>query len=141
MTPGHERLAQEWVQKASSDLRFAIASVEEFDEFHAQICILCHDAAEKYLKALLVAHGQNPQRTHDLVTLLLDCSSHPGTEGLRASAEQSCRLLNRYYTPLKYPSHYPPMGREQALDAVAAAREVERLVLSLLAPGLPQEEK
>ncbi len=47
-------LVKDWLAKADSDFRYAKASFESFDDFYSQICILCHDAAEKYLKAFLI---------------------------------------------------------------------------------------
>ena len=59
---------------------------------------------------------------------------------MRAAAEEPCRLLNRYYTPLKYPSHFPPLKRKQACEAVTAALEVERLVVEAIGEGLVSED-
>lgn len=114
----------EWFHKAESDLDYARASFREFDRFYSQICILCHDAVEKYLKAGLASQGLRPERTHDLVTLLNECIQlAENTKGLLA-IEQQCRMLNRYYIPLKYPSHYPTMTKEQAKEAIEAAETI-----------------
>lgn len=132
MKDAFRAISREWIAKAESDLNYARASFGEFDEFYSQMCIMCHDSAEKYLKAFIAAHGGRPERTHDLVTLLLDCiqlsEEHAGLTGI----EHHCRLLNRYYIPLKYPSHYPAMTRKQAEEAIAAAKLIADEISSRL---------
>ncbi len=132
MNSEYAALTREWLGKARSDLEYARASFREFDDFYAQMCILCHDAAEKYLKALLVSEGVRPERTHDLLALLHECSASAGATSLRGALEEACRLLNSYYTPLKYPSHFPQLTRDHAARALAAAESVEAAVLGLL---------
>lgn len=129
MNAAYRALTLEWLTKARSDYLFAEASLREFSGFYSQICILCHDAVEKYLKAFLVSHGRRPERIHDLLAVLHTCTElDPKLAGLASH----CAILNDYYIPLKYPSHYPEVTREQAEEAFAAAgairEEVERLV-------------
>ena len=45
---------------------------------------------------------------------------------------ESTRLLNRYYIPLKYPSHYPVMNKEQAEEAIRAAKAIRDVVKNLI---------
>ena len=135
MNSEYAALTREWLSKAESDLEYARASFREFDDFYAQMCILCHDSAEKYLKALLVSEGVRPERTHDLLALLQECSSLAGAAALREALEAACRLLNSYYVPLKYPSHFPLLTRDHADRALAAADSVERMVCRLLGTG------
>lgn len=118
-------LVNEWLAKAQSDLGYAKASFEEFDDFYAQMCLLCHDAVEKFLKAFLIASGKRPRRTHDVVTLAQACSrAYPAfLEHLDA-----CKVVNRYYVPLKYPSHYPQISREQATEAIRIAGRIREVV-------------
>lgn len=118
-------ISEEWQRKAEEDLHFAEASLREFNNFYGQICILCHDAVEKFLKAFIISQGRIYPRTHDLVVLVDRCS--------RISLEfklykDGCKTLNRYYVPLKYPSHYPSPKRIQAKQAVEIASEIAKLV-------------
>jgi len=121
-----------WLEKAESDLSFAKASFEEFDNFYSQMCILYHDAAEKYLKGCIAAHGVRPERTHDLVVLLKEGTSLLKCREDLQIHEEECRILNRYYTPLKYPSHYPGATREQAKEAIEAATKIGKYIKSFL---------
>ena len=54
MNAAYKVITQEWLGKARSDYLFAEASLKEFSGFYSQICILCHDAVEKYLKTFLL---------------------------------------------------------------------------------------
>jgi HEPN domain-containing protein len=121
-------LTLEWLDRAESDLKYAEASLLEFDDFYSQICILCHDATEKYLKAYLVHRGVNPGRIHDLPALLKECIATSEDASDVKSCESGCRTLNRYYTPLKYPSLYPTPNRSQAREAVDIATEISHII-------------
>jgi len=125
MNEAYKFITLEWLGKARSDFLFAEASLREFSGFYSQICILCHDAVEKYLKAFLVSHGQRPERIHDLLAILHACS---GLDQTLADLAPHCAILNDYYVPLKYPSHYPEVTREQAEEAFAAAVAVREVV-------------
>ena len=115
MKKGVEKVTLEWLRKAEDDLEFATVSLEELDDFYSHICILCHDSVEKFLKALLISQGKKPLKIHDLVTLLNDCISISRDKTKLQSIVDSCRILNQYYIPLKYPTHYPPAIKEQAV--------------------------
>lgn len=136
MKSEYKSIAREWLAKAESDLAYARASFSEFDDFFSQMCILCHDAAEKFLKAVIVSKGGKPESIHDLVTLLGSCTTGDTETATLPDLEEPCRLLNRYYIPLKYPSHYPAMSRMQAQQAIEAAEIIRMVVLSRLMPHL-----
>lgn len=53
-----------WLRQAHSDL--AMAAYASAGGFHAQACYHCSQAAEKALKALLLALDQEPERTHSI---------------------------------------------------------------------------
>lgn len=57
-----------WLRQAHSDL--AMAAYASEGDFHAQACYHCSQAAEKALKALLLALDQEPERTHSIERLL-----------------------------------------------------------------------
>ena len=57
-----------WPRQAHSDLAMAVFASE--GGFHAQACCHCSQAAEKALKAMLLALDQEPERTHSIERLL-----------------------------------------------------------------------
>jgi len=57
--------------KARRDLDVALLTREQDAQIYAdQILYLCHQAAEKAMKAALIAHAEVPHKTHDLRSLL-----------------------------------------------------------------------
>jgi len=83
------RVVDEWVKKAEEDYQFA-ASVLEDSTFYAQICFHFHQAAEKYLKAFIVARDLEFQKIHDLLVLLKLCSAvEPGFSEIQDDANFS----------------------------------------------------
>jgi HEPN domain-containing protein len=65
-----KRATREWVRKAEKDYRFARRNAHSPEPFHDQLCFLCQQAAEKYLKALQEERGIAIPRTHALKDLL-----------------------------------------------------------------------
>lgn len=130
MNEAYRTIALEWLGKARSDYLFAEASLREFSGFYSQICILCHDAVEKYLKAVLVSNGHRPERIHDLLAILHTCAELDHT---LLDFSPHCAILNDYYIPLKYPSHYPEVTKEQAEEAFVAASAVREAVERIMA--------
>lgn len=128
MRDEYKKITNEWLNKADSDLNFARASFEEFDDFYSQMCILCHDAVEKYLKACIASYGVKPERIHDLAVLLNECARLSGNPEDFNPQEEGCRILNQYYTPLKYPSHYPMATKEQAKEAIEIATKMSEFI-------------
>ncbi|MFA5843867.1 MAG: HEPN domain-containing protein [Coriobacteriia bacterium] len=58
-----------WLDYADADLHAARVLAGEDDGFPMQVCAFCQQAAEKYLKAVLVAGGCDVPRIHGLVEL------------------------------------------------------------------------
>ena len=67
------QIVKEWLDKADEDFRFAQDNLAEGSEFYPQICFHFQQAAEKYLKAFVVAHDLKFEKQHDLVFLLKTC--------------------------------------------------------------------
>lgn len=128
MDKNYSGIVREWLRKAESDFQYAKSSFETFDDFYAQICVLCHDSTEKYLKAYILYHGIQPEKIHDLVTLYKQCAEINKEDSELGELEEKSRVLNRYYVPLKYPSHYPAVDRGKARQALEAAEEIRRVM-------------
>ena len=96
-------IAKEWLEKAQDDYGFACACLEDTTYF-AQICFHFHQAAEKYLKAFIIANKLEFRAIHNLLELLDICTQKdPHIEQLR----QSCLFLNAFYIDTRYPVHWP----------------------------------
>jgi HEPN domain-containing protein len=103
MTPRTEA----WIRQAQNDLQAAHLTAEE--GFHAQACYLAGQAAEKALKALLVAAGITPPYSHSLekLTELLQA------QGLNLAALEALQL--KALTRMNSASRYP-LGDEAPAD-------------------------
>ena len=118
-----------WVEKAEHDLRNAEHVLTLAEDCPTDtVCFHCHQCAEKYLKALLVAHGIAFPRTHDLV-VLFNLSTGYFALNFSLSAIQP---LNRYAVEARYPGDWDPISRQEAGDAVRMAKTVREAVRSLL---------
>jgi len=114
------RVVDEWVKKAEEDYQFA-ASVLEDSPFYTQICFHFHQAAEKFLKAFIVARDLEFQQIYDLLVLLKLCSAvEPGFSEI----QDDCKFLNRFYIDTRYPVHWPTnYTKEEALKAKRAGEK------------------
>lgn len=114
-----------WLRQAHSDL--AMAAYANDGGFHAQACYHCSQAADKALKALLLALDQEPERTHSIERLLSALESLGiATAPLR---QLPLKPLQRMTTASRYPD-----GDEAPVDLFderdgAMALEVARAVV------------
>ena len=96
-------IVKEWLEKAEEDYGFACISIEGTNYF-AQVCFHFQQAAEKYLKAFIVAHKLEFRAVHNLLELLEICKQRePEVEQL----QDACRFLNPFYIDTRYPVHWP----------------------------------
>ena len=123
---GEAQLVQEWLEKAAEDFAFARVNLEEGKPFHAQICFHFHQAAEKYLKAYIVAHDLDFRKLHDLPLLLKICTAHdPAADRLR----EACEYLSAFYVETRYPVHWPThFSGEEAQRALQSAELIKSWV-------------
>ncbi len=124
-----KKATREWVRKAEKDYRFAIKNAHSGEPFHDQLCFLCQQATEKYLKALQEELGIAIPRTHvlkDLLALLLP--HHPTLAPLR----RGLTFLTRFAVETRYPGDDATRRDSQAaLRWAGKVREACRLILGL----------
>jgi HEPN domain-containing protein len=124
-------IAEEWLRKADEDFGFASAGLDHTD-FFAQICFHFQQAAEKYLKAFIIARHLPFRSVHSLLELLESCKEQTAEFG---QLTEACRYLNPFYIDARYPVHWPTQyDRETAMAAKRAAAEVGTLVKKHLVP-------
>src|SRR3990170_2459076 len=104
-SPQRERFSmkkrtREWVRKAESDHHLAVRAAAASEPFHDQVCFLCQQSAEKYLKALLAELGLTLRRTHNLDDLL--AALPPYYLSLR-SLRRGLIFLTRFAVETRYP--------------------------------------
>ncbi|MBI3353828.1 MAG: HEPN domain-containing protein [Nitrospirae bacterium] len=89
------KVVYEWLNKADEDFNFADANLSEGNNFYAQICFHFHQAAEKYLKAFIIAYDLEFEKIHNLINLLKICGKQ---ESSLLSLLEECELLNPFYS-------------------------------------------
>ena len=122
-----------WLEEAASELETARWDLK--GEKYSAACFWSHQAAEKALKAFLYATSEEEHLfEHSLTRLLEHCAeSEKGFEAFR----ESCRTLDRYYIPTRYPNGLPypavpakSFTREEAEEAIALCDKILGLARS-----------
>ena len=122
-------VAREWKAKADGDLRSARALLDLDPPETDAVAFHCQQASEKYLKALLVAVGVEPPRTHDLGVLLeLASERYPALQDV----QEACEYLSPFAVQTRYPLFEPPISSEDACQAMSRSEEVCELVQGLV---------
>jgi HEPN domain-containing protein len=123
-------IVREWLAKADEDFEFARINLEEGKPFFAQICFHLQQAAEKYLKAYIIAHELEFLKIHDLPLLLKIClSKDPSFEHLR----EDCEYLTTFYVDTRYPVHWPALfSPQETQKALKSAERIRSLVKNKL---------
>jgi HEPN domain-containing protein len=130
-----KRLTAEWVRKAESDYQLAVQIVDGSQPFHDQVCFLCQQSAEKYLKALLKEAGANVPRTHNLLALLSLVTPHHRLGGLLRGL--------KFLTDFAVDMRYPPVRatKRQATAALRWAAKIREACRPLLGIPPPRRAK
>jgi len=124
----------EWLKKADEDLEFA-KSVLDGSQYFAQICFHFHQAAEKYLKAFIIATDLEFKKIHDLPVLLKLCTT---MQSELQKIMDDCKFLNRFYIDTRYPVHWPSnYKKEEALNAKKAAENIRSQIFAALKTLIP----
>jgi len=126
-----QRLALQWFAKANADFDVAVHLMLEGARFREIVCFHSQQAAEKYLKALLVRHQLEFPKTHDIKDLLdlLD-TVHPAA----AEALRDAEFLTPFGVKIRYPGDFPETLPDVEKKAVDLAGRVKEAVTALLNP-------
>jgi len=74
MTPALKTYIESWLNKAEHDLLSAQRLLEIEPIILDNACFHCQQAIEKWLKAFLIFHGRDVERTHNIIFLLSECA-------------------------------------------------------------------
>jgi len=114
-----------WLRQAHSDL--AMAAYASEGGFHAQACYQCSQAAEKALKAVMLALDQEPLRTHS-IERLLNALEALGIE-TALLRQLPLKPLQRMTTASRYPDgDEAPMDLFDERDAALALQVAQAVV-------------
>jgi HEPN domain-containing protein len=125
--------AGRWYRLAEEDLATAHAVLHADDIVPRIACFLSQQAAEKALKAGLVAIGRQFPKTHGLTRLL---GTYP--EGQRpAIDEDDLDALDPWIIGGRYAADLPPASSAEAADLVGIAARVVQAVLLVVGRNSP----
>lgn len=121
----NKEVVKEWMEKAEEDFGFASSSIN-LENYFAQICFHFQQAAEKYLKAFIIANELGFRPVHNLLELP---EIFRQIEPKIKEIEDACRYLNPFYIDARYPVHWPTRyDRETAIKAKASAEKIRKWV-------------
>jgi HEPN domain-containing protein len=118
--------ANDWFSQAERDLVMAAAARSQ--GLHEWGCFAAQQAAEKAVKALHLAHGQEAWG-HTITRLLADSPVAPAHDIL-----EKARVLDNFYVPTRYANGHPEgapfehYGALQSGQALEYAREIVEFV-------------
>ena len=122
-------LCADWLKKADEDLGLARHLLDEGSGYLHAIAFHSQQAAEKYLKALLVFHQQEFPKTHDIAELLdILAKVDKHTAAKLASVDE----LNPFAIEARYPGDLPEIDIQAATAAVSLAEITKTNVTALL---------
>ncbi|MGQ9585471.1 MAG: HEPN domain-containing protein [Anaerolineae bacterium] len=113
----------DWVRKAEGDLAAARKLAEGDPLLPDQTGFFCQQAAEKYLKAFLLALGQSPPRTHDVDVLVELCTA---SDSSFAQLQGVVEGLTEFAVIFRYPEEWSEQAA--ASDSLAKAEQVRAFV-------------
>ncbi len=111
-----------WVARAEEDYAIATASLRRKQVWTYGACFHAQQCAEKYLKAILVSHGNSFPKVHDLLALSTLCEEAGVLTGFDPG---QLDLLSAYAVRIRYPGDDP--SPDEAQQAVKIAKSVRRL--------------
>lgn len=120
------RDVQRWVKYAKEDYEAAMLVMPSHPR-NASFDL--QQSAEKYLKAVLIAQGIEPDRTHDLVVLLLAIDVSLTQDSRVVCAAQ---LLSFVGSRVRYPDRFEDIRIEEAQALAEAATELREFAQNKL---------
>jgi HEPN domain-containing protein len=121
--------APAWIAKADNDLLAATNIVAGVKVPWDTVCFHAQQAAEKSLKALLVARGEVPPRTHDLTGLLTRALVY---EPSLASLAADATMLTAYAVEVRYPDTLVAFTEADGRRALTAGRRLRDAIVAIL---------
>ena len=123
--------SRDWLHQSIRDLDHARSSRQEGR--HEWACFAAHQSAEKAVKALHLAHGQEAWG-HVIATLLRELPTDPSPDMV-----EKAKVLDNFYIPTRYPNghpdgapfeHYGPIQSEQAISYAGEILEFVRVQMA-----------
>jgi HEPN domain-containing protein len=125
MTPELAAYVESWLEKAKRDLDSANRLIDIEPMILDNACFHCQQAIEKYLKAFLIYHGWDIERTHDIIYLLTQSEKFDVIFG-----SIDPKNINAYAVQGRYPDSNLMPSVAEAKSYYELALEISSLVTS-----------
>ncbi|OGN09115.1 MAG: hypothetical protein A3J46_05170 [Candidatus Yanofskybacteria bacterium RIFCSPHIGHO2_02_FULL_41_11] len=125
MNGSRKNVSLEWQGKASEDLLSLEALLKHREGSPSTGCFLAQQAIEKLLKSVLVFHGVELEKIHDLVVLLNRIKNY---EPEVTQFYEDIAILTRYYIETRYPGDYLEFSWEECERAYEVADKIRKYV-------------
>ncbi|MDR2588107.1 MAG: HEPN domain-containing protein [Spirochaetales bacterium] len=127
-----------WIKRAKSSL--AISKIKSGEDiFYEDLCFQAQQAVEKAVKGLLIFCNVEPEKTHNLVSLIKELSKFMN---IPEDVDEAA-ILNGYAVQTRYPGDYSPVEEEEYNNAILTAEKcvkwIEKKIKELLKRA--EEEK
>jgi HEPN domain-containing protein len=115
----------QWIEKADEDLLVVHQLFEADSIARGTIGFHCQQAAEKYLKAFLIFHGLEPERTHNLEFLLARCADID-------ASYSAIELLNLtdYGVEARYPGDFLEPTVEEIAGLIQVVDQIRKKLMT-----------
>ncbi|MFP3090424.1 HEPN domain-containing protein [Treponema sp. TIM-1] len=107
-----------WLDRAKSSLLISKTRTDE-NVFYEDLCFQAQQAVEKSLKGLLIFYNVDPEKTHNLVSLIKELSKYIE---LPKEIDETV-ILNDYAIQTRYPGDYTPVEEEEYNNAIMLAEK------------------
>jgi len=105
-----------WLARAKSSLAISKSKSDE-NIFYEDLCFQAQQAVEKAIKGLLIFYDVEPEKTHNLVSLIKKLSKYIDIPEEISEAA----ILSDYAVQTRYPGDYTPVEEEEYNEAVKIA--------------------
>ena len=119
-----------WIEKGDRDLLLAQDALPKLFSYPDLVCYHCQQAAEKYLKSLLLYHGLTVRKTHDLEELIDFLI--PFEPSISADHYNNALKINEYGILMRYPGLTIDPSEGDVLEAIDCAKFFRRFAANRL---------
>ncbi|MFH1562244.1 MAG: HEPN domain-containing protein [Nitrospirota bacterium] len=122
----NEDVVKKWMLKADNDLKIGKDEQATIEPVADMVCFHMQQCVEKYLKAFLVFHGKEINKTHNISLLIRQCMEIDADFG--NLSEDDLESLVDYVVEVRYPDDFYMPSSLEAEKAIEIAEFVKRFV-------------
>ena len=120
-------VVRQWLKKAENDLLNIRNNLDADEVPTDSVCFHAQQAIEKMFKGLMVAHGRNIGKTHDLVKLLSDVADLVPE---MLAFEEQLEEISEYGVGVRYPDSFCEPTLAEARNSFEIAARIGQIILS-----------